>query len=80
MGATICGFQLTPTHEGEAALVVELAFPGGGRSKVHLNAVDMAAVLDKAGLDTADAMIGQPWSILQVRDAPFAGATDRSNA
>jgi hypothetical protein len=79
MSATICGYQLTPTHDGETALVIELAFYGGGRSKVHLNAVDMATVLHRAGLGCADDIIGHSWSILQVRDAPFTGAVDRSN-
>lgn len=80
MGATISGYQLTPTHDGETALVVELAFPAGGRSSVHLNAGDMAEVLRRAGLLRADDLIGQPWSILQIQDAPFVGAANRSRA
>ena len=80
MAATIHGYTLTPTHDGEAALVVELAFPGGGRSKVQLSSGDMAAVLARAGLARADEMIGRSWSILQVRDAPFVGAPERSEA
>lgn len=65
--------QLTSTHDGEAALVIELTFANGGRSKVHINAEEAADVMAAAGVASIDALIGQPWTVLNVRDPKFMG-------
>lgn len=69
--ATISSVQFTPTHDGEAALVVELRFAGGGRSKVHVDSGALPAILARAAVASADALVGHPWTVLDVRAAPF---------
>lgn len=73
MTATISDVQLTSTHDGEAALVIELAFPNGGRSKVQINATEAADVMAAAGVASADALVGHPWTVLDVRQPKFMG-------
>jgi hypothetical protein len=65
--ATISGIQLTSTHDGETALVVELTYSNGGRSKVHIGAADAAQVMARAGVSNANDLIGHPWSVLEIR-------------
>lgn len=73
MSARISDVRLTSTHDGEAALVVELTFPNGGRSNVQINAVEAADVMAAAGVASADALIGHPWTVLDVRQPKFMG-------
>lgn len=65
--------QLTTTHDGEAALAIELTFANGGRSKVQINAVEAADVMAAAGVASADALVGHPWTVLDVRQPKFMG-------
>ena len=74
-GGVIAGISVTPTHDGEAALVIELRFPGGGRSKVQMDGEGARLVLAKAQVDSAAELIGKPWSVLNVADTAFTGAT-----
>lgn len=69
----ISAISLTPTHDGEAALVVELSFPGGGRSKVQMDGEGARKALARAGVASAAELIGKPWSVLNVEDAAFVG-------
>lgn len=71
MTAIISCVRLTPTHDGEAALVIELSFPNGGRSNVQINSEEAADVMARAGVRSADALVGQPWTVLQVRNPSF---------
>lgn len=71
MTAVISHVRLTPTHDGEGALVIELRFPNGGRSNVQINSEEAADVMARAGVRTADALVGHPWTVLQVRDPDF---------
>ncbi|WP_157220266.1 hypothetical protein [Flavisphingomonas formosensis] len=65
--ATITAVQITPTHDGEASVVVELTYANGGRSKIHINAPDAAQVMARAGVASAIELIGHPWSVLEIR-------------
>jgi len=65
--ATITAIQLTPTHDGEASVVVELTYANGGRSKIHISAPDAALVMARAGVASATELIGHPWSVLEIR-------------
>ncbi|SNS78778.1 hypothetical protein SAMN06295912_11633 [Sphingomonas laterariae] len=73
MTATISRVQLTATHDGEAAVAIELTFPNGGRSQVHINADEAVDVLALAGVASVDALVGHPWTVLDVRDPKFMG-------
>lgn len=71
--AVISGVRLTSTHDGEAALSIELTFPNGGRSRVQINAVEAADVMAAAGVASADALVGHSWAVLDVRQPKFMG-------
>jgi hypothetical protein len=71
--ARICGVQLTPTHAGETALVVELLFENGGRSKVQIDATFTAKVLERAGVGVVQDLVGLPWRVLDVSEPKFIG-------
>ncbi|TXS96491.1 hypothetical protein FV139_03145 [Parahaliea maris] len=66
--ATISAVRLTPTHDAEAAMVVELTYPNGGRATVQVEGSDAARVMARAGVATAGELVGQPWTVLQVRE------------
>lgn len=72
-GAVIEALSLTPTHDGEAALVITLRFANGGRSKVQIDADGMHRVMVRAGVDNALDLIGRSWAVLDVADAAFMG-------
>ncbi len=67
--------RLAPTHDGEAALLVELIFPNGGVSTVQVEGQDAAAVMARANAKTASDLVGLPWTVLQVRDVSGPGST-----
>ena len=67
-GAIISAVRLTPTHDAEAALVVELRYPNGGRSTVQIDGADAVAVMQRAGVASAVELVGLSWTVLRVRD------------
>lgn len=69
----ICGVQLTPTHDGETALVVELLFANGGRSKVQIDGAFTAKVMQRAGVAVAQDLVGLSWQVLDVSEPKFIG-------
>jgi hypothetical protein len=71
--AVIDSIALTPTHDGETALVVELRFSGGGRSRVQIDPQSVHEVLVKAGAASASDLVGLPWSVVDIRETVFAG-------
>ena len=76
--ATITSVQLTPTHDGEAALVVEISYSNGGRAQVQIESCDVSAVMQKAGARSLEQLIGHPWTVLQIRTVGAAGRRDQS--
>ncbi|SFR88660.1 hypothetical protein [Sphingomonas jatrophae] len=70
---TIHSVRLTSTHDGEAALVVELRFGGDRRSMVQLDAEGLRRVMAKAGATSALDLVGRPWTLLDVNETPFVG-------
>ncbi|MFC6634347.1 hypothetical protein [Microbulbifer taiwanensis] len=66
--ARIAAIQLTPTHDGEAALVAELRYPNGGRAKVQVESADTPAVMERAGASSLAELVGCPWTVLLIRD------------
>jgi hypothetical protein len=69
--AIIAEVTATPTHDGEAALVVILTFPGGGRGSVQMSGIEAAEVVRRAAVSTPQELIGKPWSVLQIRETSF---------
>lgn len=69
----IDAIRLTATHDGEAAMVVELRFPAGGRSRVQLDGEGLRKVMARAGVADASELVGRSWSVLDVNDTPFIG-------
>ncbi|MFC4595707.1 hypothetical protein [Sphingobium tyrosinilyticum] len=71
-GATICGIGFTPTHDGQTALVVELDFGQGSRSKVQIEEADgIREVLQRARVRDVRDLVGLSWSVLDVRRPQF---------
>jgi hypothetical protein len=73
--AVIVGASLGAGHDGRAELVVELAFPNGGRSSLSVTEEVMAAALDAAGLSSVDDLLGQPWTVLAAGGGTHPSAT-----
>ena len=70
-GAVIDAIRLTPTHDGQAAHIVELKFETGGTSVVQIESQDMLAVMQNAGVGNANDLIGMSWKVLDVRKPVF---------
>jgi hypothetical protein len=51
-------------HDGRAELVVEVAYPGGGRSRLSLAPEVSEAAITAAGVDRLDALVGRSWKVL----------------
>jgi hypothetical protein len=62
--AVIVGVELGPGHDGHAELVVELAYPNGGRARVSVPHQTAAHALDAAGIASIAELPGRPWTIL----------------
>lgn len=62
--ATIVSVQLTPTHDGEAALVAELVYPGGGCTRVQIDGHTTAEIMVRANARELSELIGMPWTVL----------------
>ena len=66
MTATIVSNGFTATHDGEVALAVLLRFPNGGTSQIQVLNEDVAKVMEKARVSTANDLVGLPWSVLDI--------------
>lgn len=69
--ARIVAVALTPTHDGEAAMVIHLAFPDGGQIKVQVDPDNIAKVLAKAEAASIHDLIGKPWWVIDVGNPLF---------
>ncbi|MBP8233288.1 hypothetical protein [Rhizorhabdus sp.] len=79
-GAMIEALCLTPTHDGEAALVITLRFANGGRSKVQIDADGMRRVMARAGVGNAADLIGRSWAVLDVEQPIFMTGMNREDS
>lgn len=70
-GGIIDGIRMTPTHDGKAAVIVELKFDNGGTSIVQIESDDMLAVMQNANVGNAFDLIGMSWKVLDVRKPVF---------
>ena len=51
-------------HDGRAEVVVEVAYPNGGRTRLSVAQQAVDAALDAAGVQHLDDLRGQPWTVL----------------
>lgn len=65
-GPTIVGATLGPGHDGRAEVVVELAYPNGGRARLSVAEEAATRALDAAGLASLTDLVGQPWTVLVI--------------
>jgi hypothetical protein len=65
-GPTIVGAIVGPGHDGRAEVVVELAYPNGGRARLSVAEAAATRALDAAGLTDITDLVGQPWTVLVV--------------
>ena len=60
----IASAELGVGHDGQAEVVVELAYPNGGRSRLSVPHAAVAVALDTAGVQHLDDLRGRPWTVL----------------
>lgn len=75
--AIIHDIQVAAAHDGEAELVVTLAYDNGGRSLVTLDEFAARHLLEAHGGAGPDALIGGSWEL--VRDALAASSARYSD-
>ena len=63
-GAVIAAACVGPGHDGRAEVVIEIAYPNGGRGHLSVPEESTIRCLDAAGLDRLDQLIGQSWTLL----------------
>ena len=78
--AQIDAVRLTPTHDGESALLVTLRFPNGGRSNVQVDSTALVRVMARAGVSNAFDLVGCDWAVLDVDQPAFMGHIERSES
>jgi len=67
VAATIAKVRIAAAHEGDAELIVTVAYDGGGSSEVPLDRHASDALLRSCEASGLEELIGQSWQ--QVRDA-----------
>lgn len=60
----IAGVELAATHDGEAALLVELRYANGAAARVQLSSEEARQVMQRAGVQTAAELRGRSWELL----------------
>jgi hypothetical protein len=65
--AKIAKVRIAAAHEGDAELIVTVAYDGGGNSEVPLDRHASDALLRSCEASALEELIGQSWQ--QVRDA-----------
>ena len=63
-GPTIVSAVLGPGHDGRAEVVVELAYPNGGSTRLSVAQEAATRALDAAGLGSLAELVGRPWTVL----------------
>lgn len=63
---TIVGATLGPGHDGRAEVVVEIAYPNGGRTRLSVAQEAATRALDAAGVASLEGLVGRPWTVLVV--------------
>ena len=56
--------RLGPGHDGRAEVVVDLAYPNGGRAQLLIAQEAVTRALDAAGLTSLDELAGRSWTVL----------------
>jgi hypothetical protein len=64
MTAIISRAAIAGGHDGRAEIEVELTYVNGGTSTISLDEEACTASLDRAGVNSLDELVGQPWSIV----------------
>lgn len=70
--ATISEVQIAAAHDGDAELVVTLAYENGGKSLVTLDEYAARTLLESCGTNQPEELIGKSWE--KVRDALVASS------
>ncbi len=67
MAAIIASARLAAAHEGDAELIVTVAYDGGGRTDIPLDRHASDALMQQCQAQQLEELVGQSWR--QVRDA-----------
>jgi len=71
-GPVIRAIDIAAAHDGEAELLVTLAYANGGASQVTLDEFAASRLLETCQVSTPEALIGASWE--HVRDALIASS------
>jgi hypothetical protein len=63
-GPVVTAARLGPGHDGRAEVVVDLAYPNGGRTQLSIAQEAVTRALDAAGLTSLDELAGRSWTVL----------------
>jgi hypothetical protein len=63
-GPVIADATLAAGHDGRAELVVDLAYPNGGHTRLSVSQEALGRVLAGAGVARLEDLRGQPWTML----------------
>lgn len=61
---TIIGAVVVAGHDGQAELAVDIRYPNGAVRQTVFPVDALAPVLDAAGVDDLDGLVGAHWSVL----------------
>jgi hypothetical protein len=64
-GAVIAAVRTTGGHDGDAALVLDIRYPGGAIGEITLDGATGVALMAFCGVDDADGLVGESWHMLQ---------------
>ncbi len=64
MTAIISRAAIVGGHDGRAEIEVVLSYPNGGTTTISLDEEACLASLDRAGVDSLEELVGQPWSVV----------------
>jgi hypothetical protein len=71
-GATISEVHLAAAHDGDAELLVTLAYPNGGRTQIALDEFAVRVLMASTSSRQPEELIGAGWE--PVRDALIASS------
>lgn len=64
MSATITRAEVAGGHDGRAEVIVEITYSNGGTTTISLDEEACVSSLDRAGIESLEQLIGQPWNVV----------------
>ena len=62
--ARVVALEFDTAHDSEGLVVVVLAYPGGGRSRLRLDSAALLGVVEALALESIGDLVGRPFSAI----------------